>query len=201
MSNYFHYNADTGFGDFGFMRLGEACHLHNLPYGQVLESALTPNAGAPYVQVYAHGEQDAVLFRIARRCMVAPRIGLMGIWAPLNGQQDPLIESMRDLVAPERPLVLPTVHKLLEIACLDMFADARIPRDRLAEIVWIRGSYGAASVDLTAMAGDDAALEKMVTVGGKVGDEVDAAKQVKILAPDRRPPPSSPFFCHSNSDP
>ncbi len=179
MANCYRYDAVTGFGDFDFMRLGEACDLHGLPYGQVLESALTPGAGAPYVQVYAHGEQDAILLRIARRCMEAPGDGLMRIWAPMNGQQDPIISSMRDVEVPGIPLVLPAVHKFLEIACHDMFADARIPRDRLAEIVWIRESYSAASVDLAALAVDGAALEKIVTVGGKVGD-VEAATQVKI---------------------
>lgn len=157
--------------------LPDFCNQLGLP-GALLESALTSRDGAPLVQTFIHGEQVAFAVRFDRHLIVvSPNVMLYAISGAGAGELEhsTLVQAM-DRIEGQQPLALPAMCKMLEIVTLEVFTDAGVPHERPVR-AWLRGRYGAASATLNALAGDGAAVHKMLTVGGAGGQQ--GARQVR----------------------
>lgn len=177
------YLVALGFGQVLPIELPQFCSEHGLPYGALLEGALTSGGRAPLVQAFAHGEQLAFFARIGGHCILATAdrmLYTMSGAGELQLQQSPLVQAMVAIAQVERPLVVPAMRKMLEIVTQEFFTHAGVPCGRPVR-VWLRGRYGTASATLNALAGDGAALHKMLTVGGLAegGQQYREARQVR----------------------
>ena len=154
--------------------VAEFCRERGLPYGAALESALTRGDRAPYVHVFT-GEQLAFFARFGGHLIVATPDVMLYTTDQGELQHSLLVQAMNPIAAAGRPVVLPALRKVLEIVTLEILTD---PRPAMA---WLSGRYGTASVTLNALAGNNAALAKMLAVGREAdgGQQYEEAKEVR----------------------
>ena len=158
--------------------VAEFCRERGLPYGAALESALTRGDCAPYVHVFT-AEQLAFFARIGGHLIVATPDVMLYTTDQGELQHSLLVQAMNPIAAAGRPVVLPALRKVLEIVTLEILTDT-VPGARPA-MAWLSGRYGTASVTLNALAGNNAALAKMLAVGGEAdgGQQYQEAKEVR----------------------